>query len=328
MTMSPTHAAFNHVVAFEVAKHTLVIHSLPGDGQCTIANKPKAVRKLLMREMRRNREADLGPLLVICEATGGYENHVLEICVELGLAVHKAHGSRVRYFAKYMGLLAKTDPIDARVLALYGLRTQNLRLYVPPSPEQVALKDLKTRRDQLQRMLIAETNRLEHAHHPSVMRSLKTHVAGLRKALAALEAEIAAHVRTNDALARKARLMRSLKGVGPATAATLLAYMPELGTFRKGEVACLAGLAPINNDSGTSRVPRHIEAGRSTVRAALYMAALVAVRHNPIMRRFAASLRQNGKPFKVVITAVMRKIIVTLNAILRTDQPWAHANHA
>lgn len=326
--MSPTHSAFNHVVAFEVAKETLVIHVLPGEGQYSIANRPKAIRKLLMWEMRRNAAADLGSLLIVCEATGGYESHVLAICVELGLAVHKAHGSRVRYFAKYLGLLAKTDPIDARVLALYGLKTQGLRLYVPPTPELVALRDLKTRRDQVQHMLIAETNRLEHVRHASVMRGLKAHVASLRKTLAALEAEIAAHVEANDALARKARLMRSVKGVGPMTAATLLAYMPELGTFRKGEVARLAGLAPINNDSGKSHAPRHLAAGRSTIRTTLYMAALVALRHNPVMRRFAAALRQNGKPFKVVITAVMRKLIVILNAILRSGQPWAHATQA
>ena len=326
--MSPTHVAFNHIVAFEVAKETLVIHVLPGDGQHTIANKPKAIRKLLLRELRRNALADLGSLLVVCEATGGYESHVLEICVELGLAAHKAHGARVRHFAKYLGLLAKTDPIDARVLALYGLKTQGLRLYVPLTPEVAALKDLKTRRDQVQQMLIAETNRLEHARHASVTRSLKAHIASLRKALATLEADIAAHLKANDELARKACLMRSLKGVGPMTAATLLAYMPELGTFRKGEVTCLAGLAPIANDSGKSHAPRHIAAGRSTIRTALYMAALVALRHNAVMRRFAASLRQNGKPFKVVITAVMRKLIVTLNAILRSGEPWSHAKHA
>ena len=203
--MSPTHVAFNHIVAFEVAKETLVIHVLPGDGQHIIANKPKAIRKLLMRELRRNALADLGSLLVVCEATGGYESHVLEICVELGLAAHKAHGARVRHFAKYLGLLAKTDPIDARVLALYGLKTQGLRLYVPLTPEVVALKDLKTRRDQVQQMLIAETNRLEHAHHASVTRSLKAHIASLRKALATLEADIAAHLKANDELARKAR---------------------------------------------------------------------------------------------------------------------------
>lgn len=325
MTMSPTHGAFKHVVAFEVAKQTLLVHTLPGDGQHTLANQPKAIRRLLLREVRRNAQGALGPLLVVCEATGGYEKHVLEMCVALGLAVHKAHGSRVRHFARYLGRNAKTDPIDARMLALYGLNTSDLRLYQPDTPEIVALRELKTRRDQVQQMLIAESNRLEHVRHAGVVRGLKAHIASLRKTLAALEAEIAAHIKASDELARKVRLMRSLKGVGPGTAATLLAHMSQLGTLRKGEAACLAGLAPIANDSGKSHAPRHIEAGRARVRTALYMAALVALRHNPVISSFAASLRSNGKPFKVVITAVMRKLIVTLNAILRSGQPWHHA---
>ena len=246
---------------------------------------------------------------------------------ELGVAVHKAHGSRVRYFARYLGLLAKTDPIDARVLALYGLKTTDLRLYVPPAPEALALRDLRTRRDQLQQMLFAE-NRLEHARHLSVSRSLKAHIASLRKALAALEAEIAACLKASETLARKARLMKTLKGVGPATVAAILAYMPEIGAFTKAGAACMAGLAPINDDSGKLKGPRHIEAGRAAVRKALYMAALVAIQHNPVMRLFADKLKRNGKPAKVVITAVMRKLIVTLNAILRSGEPWSHAKTA
>ena len=328
MTMSPTHRAFNHVVAFEVAKDTLTVHILPGEEQHVLANKPKTVRKLLLRQMRSNAEAESGRLLVVCEATGGYERHVLEICVELGLAAHKAHGTRVRHFARYRGVIAKTDPIDARVLALYGLNTEDLRLYEPATPEIVILRELKTRRDQVQQILIAETNRLEHARHAGVTRGLKAHIASLRKALASLEAEIAAHVKANTELAHKVHLMQSLKGVGPGTATTVLACMPQLGTLTKGESAALAGVAPIAKDSGQSRGPRHIEAGRATPRAALYMAALVAMRHNPVMRSFAVSLRQNGKPFKVVITAVMRKLIVTLNAILRSGQPWRHAQQA
>ena len=328
MTMNPALSAFNHVVAFEVAKDSLVIHVLPADKQSVAANKPKAIRKALLAEMRRNAEASPGPLLVVCEATGGYERHVLAICVELGIAVHKAHGARVRHFARYLGLLAKTDPIDARVLALYGLKTPDLRLHVPPAPEVLALRDLKTRRDQLQQMLFAETNRLEHARHTSVSRSLKAHITSLRKALAMLEAEIAAHVKASETLARKARLMQTLKGVGPATVAAILAYMPELGAFTKGEAACIAGLAPINNDSGAFQGPRHIEAGRTAVRKTLYMTALVAIRYNPVMRLFAEKLRRNGKPSKVVIAAVMRKLIVTLNAILRSGEPWSHAKTA
>lgn len=328
MTMSPTHGAFNHVVAFDVSKDTLAVHVLPDDGQHALANKPKAIRKLLLREMHRNAKAELGPLLVVCEATGGYERHVLEICVELGLPVHKAHGARVRHFAKYLGLIAKTDPIDARVLALYGLKTPGLRLYQADGVEIELLKELRTRRQQVQQMLIAESNRLEHVRHAGVIRGLKAHIAGLRKSLAAIEAEIAAHIKAHGVLADKVRLMRSLKSIGPATATTLLACMPQLGTLTKGQAACLAGVAPIANDSGTLHAPRHIEAGRAAVRAALYMAAVVAMRHNPVMRSFADALRRNGKPFKVVATAVMRKIIVTLNAILRSGQPWRHAEQA
>ena len=327
MTMNPALSAFNHVVAFEVAKDSLVIHVLPADKQSVAANKPKAIRKVLLAEIQRGAEDGLGAMLVVCEATGGYERHVLAICLELGVAVHKAHGSRVRYFARYLGLLAKTDPIDARVLALYGLKTTDLRLYVPPAPEALALRDLRTRRDQLQQMLFAE-NRLEHARHLSVSRSLKAHIASLRKALAALEAEIAACLKASETLARKARLMKTLKGVGPATVAAILAYMPEIGAFTKAGAACMAGLAPINDDSGKLKGPRHIEAGRAAVRKALYMAALVAIQHNPVMRLFADKLKRNGKPAKVVITAVMRKLIVTLNAILRSGEPWSHAKIA
>ena len=328
MTMNPASSAFNHVVSFEVAKDSLVIHVLPAEKQSIAANKPAAIRKALLAEMRRNAEDGLGALLVVCEATGGYERHVLAICLELGIAVHKAHGSRVRYFARYLGLLARTDPIDARVLALYGLKTADLRLYVPPAPEALALRDLRTRRDQLQQMLFAENSRLEHARHVSVSRSLKAHIASLRKALAALEAEIAACLKASETLSRKARLMQTLKGIGPATVAAILAYMPEIGAFTKAGAACMAGLAPMNDDSGKLKGPRHIEAGRAAVRKALYMAAVVAIRHNPVMRLFADKLKRNGKPAKVVITAVMRKLIVTLNAIVRSDEPWSHAKIA
>jgi transposase len=326
--MNPALPAFNHVIAFEVAKDSLVIHVLPTEEQSVAANKPKAIRKALIAEMRRNAKASLGPLLVVCEATGGYERHVLEVCEDLGIAAHKAHGSRVRYFARYLGLLAKTDPIDARVLALYGLKTPDLRLYVPLEPEVLALRDLKTRRDQVQQMLFTETNRLEHARHASVSRSIKAHIESLRKALAALEAEISAHVQANEALAHKASLMQTLKGVGPATVAAILAYLPELGGLTRSEVACLVGLAPMNDDSGQFNGPRHIEAGRAVVRKTLYMTALVAIRHNPIMRLFADKLRRNGKPSKLVIVAVMRKLIVTLNAILRSGKPWSQAQTA
>ena len=328
MTMSPAQKTFNHVVAFDVGKESLAVHILPGDERATIANKPKAIRKLLIKQMHRNAGLNAGPLLVVCEATGGYERQLLEICVELKLAAHKAHGSRVRHYANYRGLIAKNDPLDARVLALYGKQTEDLRLYAPHTPEQEALIELRARRDQIQTMLHAEGNRLEHVRYESVIRNLKSHIAALRKTLAAIEAEIAAYIQASAGLARKAELMRTLKSIGPGTATVLLAYMPELGTFGRPTAAALAGLAPIDNDSGKKHLPRHIEAGRAAVRKALYMAALTAIRHNPVMKAFAAKLRQRGKPAKVVIAAVMRKLIVTLNAIVRSGEPWRHAQTA
>ena len=327
-TMIPISSPFNHVVAFEVSKETLVVHALPADKQGMIANKLATVRRRLSAEIRENSQKGLAPLLVVCEATGGYERHVLRAASELGLACHRAHGSRVRSFANYLGLAAKTDRIDARLLALYGLRTEGLRLYAPPAPEQLALRALKARRDEIQQMLIAETNRLEHANHTSVATSLKTHIRALKAALAKLEAEIAALLRATSWLARKARLMQSVVGVGPITAATLLAYLPELGGLTRGQAARLAGLAPIAKDSGKTSAPRHIEPGRVAVRRTLYMAAGIAMRFNPVLRTFAARLKARGKPFKVIVTAVMRKLVVILNAILRDDEPCRHAKTA
>lgn len=326
MTMIATQGEFNHVVAFEVSKADLVVHRLPADTQCVIANTSKAAIRFLASELKALRKQPGAHLLVVCEATGGYERHVLEACVSLGISCHRAHGSRVRFFARYLGVSAKTDGIDARLLAVYGLRSELLRLYAPPSPEEQALKDLKTRRDEIQAMMIAEGNRLEHARHASVVRSLRQHLAALKKAFDGLEREIAQLLRSCEMLGRKATLMQSVIGVGPVTAATMLAYMPELGTLSKGEAARLAGLAPINRDSGKLSAPRHIEAGRGAVRRCLYMAALVAMQANPVIKTFAAQLKSRGKPFKVVATAVMRKLVVTLNAILRSGQPWRARN--
>jgi transposase len=253
---------------------------------------------------------------------------VLDAAIEFGLCVHRAHGTRVRFFARYLGLLAKTDPIDARVLAQYGRQTEDLRLYVPPPPECAALRALQARRTELQDMIIAETNRLEHARHKSVLKSLRAHIAALKAAFAAIEVEIAELVANTDGLRAKVRLMRTVKGVGAVTATTLLAYLPDIGQLTKGQVARRTGLAPINDDSGKKRGPRHVEAGRSEIRRCLYMAAVAAANFNPVLREFARRLRARGYPFKYVITAVMRKLVVILNAVLRDGEPWKGAKIA
>jgi transposase len=327
MTMLPPQNGFKHIVAIEVAKDELVIHILPGDRRMRIANTAKAIQRLLRAEVALNEKHRIGPLLVICEATGGYERHVLEATVAFGLACHRAHGTRVRHFAKSLGK-AKSDPIDAHVLTRYGANGQDLHLYAPPSPEVAQLKELKARRDQLQGALMAENNRLGRAVHAIVRRSLQHSIAALGKALAVMEDEIALLMKANDTLAEKARLLRSLKGIGPITAITLIAGLPELGSLSKGQVARLTGLAPINQDSGKKRGGRHIEAGRAGIRRCLYMAAVVAMRRNLLIKDFAARLKARGKPPLVVIAAVMRKMIVILNAVLKTGKPWNGAQTA
>jgi transposase len=327
MTMPPRQNGFKHIVAIEVSKDELVIHVLPGDRRMRRANTAKAIQGLLRAEIKRNIRQRIGPLLVVCEATGGYERHVLEAGTVFGLDCHRAHGTRVRHFAKYLGM-AKTDPIDARVLALYATNGQDLHLYAPPGAEVAELKALKARRDQLQEMLIAEENRLGRARLASVRQSLQRSIAALSKAMAAMEAEIARLIKVHAALAEKAKLMRSLKGIGPITTATLIAGLPELGSLPKGQAARLAGLAPINQDSGKKRGGRHIEAGRASIRRCLYMAAVSAMRCNPLLKDFAARLKARGKPPLVVITAVMRKMIIILNGILKTGKPWNGAQIA
>jgi transposase len=305
-----------HVVAFEVSKHQLVVHTLPAEAQQTIANTAAAVRRVLAAEVHHNGRAALGSMLVVCEATGGYESHVLEAAVELGIEAHKAHGSKVRYFARYKGLKAKSDPIDARLIALYGAQTENLRRYVPPSAAVKALRAL---------VLRAETNRLEHTSDGHVLKSLKASIRSMSKLLEAIQAEIDALMEREQDLARKAQLMRTVPGVGPVVAVTLIAHMHELGSLARGQSAALAGLAPYDNDSGQKRGHRSIDAGRSAVRRCLYMAALVAMRTCPHLRDFAARIRARGKPFKVAATAVMRKLIVIINAVLASGRPCNYA---
>lgn len=325
-TMNPASAGFNHIVAFDVAKATLEVCVLPGREHLSIANTPGQVRRLLKREMKRNRSGDLGPMLVVCEATGGYERHVLEVAAERAIACHRAHGSAVRGYAQYRRKWAKTDAIDGDLLADYGRQTKDLLLYHPPRSEQETLRCLQGRRKDLQDMLHAENRRLEHAdaERPSVKRVIKT----LDKELQRIEGEIAHLIETDDIFRRSAELMQTVKGIGPVTAAVMLAYLPELGQLKRATVTALAGLAPFNRDTGKMSAPRHIHGGRRPIRNCLYMAAKSAIRHSPHFKEYANRLKAKGKSYKVVITAVMRKLVITLNAIVRDQEPWKHAKTA
>lgn len=260
------------------------------------------------------------PERIVLEATGGLERPLALALAAAELPVCVVNPRQVRQFARSTGRLAKTDAIDARILARFGEAVRPpLRLL--PDAETYELQALVLRRLQLIEMLKAEKNRLRLAAisvRPSLERSIET-IGGW---LIEVEAQLVAALQQTPAWREKERLLRSVPGAGPVLAATLLALLPELGHLDRWQVAALAGVAPLNQDSGQFRGRRRVWGGRSQVRPALYMAALVASRHNPVIRAFYLRLLEAGKPRKVALTACMRKLLTLLNALARDESTW------
>lgn len=260
-------------------------------------------------------------VLVVLEATGGYEESAALALAAAGLPVSVLNPRQARDFARAMGRLAKTDRIDARVLAEFAavLHAQGHQPRALPSAEQRELAALVVRRRQLVAMLVAERQRLNVAH-TRAKPSIESVIELLRRQLADIDDDLQRQL--HDRHADLSALLQSVKGVGPTTASTLIAELPELGTLTRKQIASLAGLAPLNRDSGTLRGQRHIFGGRATVRRVLYLAALVATRFNPAIKACYQRLVAAGKPRKVALVACMRKLLITLNAIARTKTPW------
>jgi len=318
---------YNHIIAFDVGKSELFVQTNSASKAGKLANKPAPVKTFLQREVKLNRQNGGGAMLVVVEATGGYERTILEAATSLGIACHRAHGSAVRAYARYRGRHAKTDPLDAALILEYAIQTRGLHIYQPPSQEQQLLRELKAMRDDLMKTLRAEKNRLEHARAKPVIKARKTVIRAIERQLHHIEAEIGELMRDNEDFAKADKLMQSVTGVGPWTTISVLAHMPELGQLKSGAAAALAGLAPFNNDSSKHQGKRRIFGGRASLRACLYNAAKSAMRHNHVLKPFADRLTQRGLPYKAVATAVMRKLIIILNAILRDNEPWKHAKN-
>ncbi len=262
----------------------------------------------------------LAPALVVLEASGGYEAAVASVLYEANLPVVVVNPRRVRAFAHAQGRQAKTDPMDATVLADFG---RALNPPVRPLPAQQAgqLTELTRRRRQLIQMITAEQHRLDQASKP-LAKTIGRHITWLQKQLKTLDADLADLIRTSPLWCDQAALLGSVPGVGPTTTAILVAELPELGRLSAKQIAALVGVAPFNRDSGQTQGKRAIYGGRATVRTALYMATLAATRYNPTIQSFYTRLLAAGKPKKVALTACMRKLIIILNAILRDQQPW------
>lgn len=298
--------------AIEVGKHTLEI-ALGSDGVLfSEPNQSRAITRLVKRLAKLSCER------VLIEG-GSYQNVLVGALRAADLPVVIINPRRVREFAKSIGQLAKTDQIDARLLARYGERIQPPIRELPAKQHQ-ALRGLWVRREQLIEMLVMEQHRLEHAPN-ALHRSLRTHIDYLRKQIKHADNDLDREVR-NSVLWDKYELLSSVPGVGRVLSVALLSDLPELGRLNRREIAALAGVAPFNCDSGTLRGQRKIQGGRTRLRRSLYMATVSAVRCNPALRPFYQRLRAGGKPAKVALVAAMHKLLLMLNVMVRTKTMW------
>ena len=303
-------------VGIDVAKDSFAVASVPAGLKLSLPNDPTGRRRLLDRLQAR-------PVaLIVLEATGGYERDLVAELLHAGLPVVVANPRQVRDFARGMGYLAKTDPIDADVLAQFGHVVQP-QPRPQPTGQTEALDELVRRRQQVVDLRTREANRLPQARHASVRKSLQRVLRTLDQQILDLDKLIRQHIDSDDGLRRKDEILQSVKGVGPGTSAMLLGRLPELGRLNRQEIAALVGVAPWACSSGQWKGKFKIWGGRKEVRNMLHMAALTAIHFNPVLQTFYHRLTSAGKRFKVAITACMRKLLVILNTLVRNDCLWA-----
>ena len=307
----------NVCVGIDVSKDQLDLATDPGDGAHAFANNPDGHRQLLEHLQTLQVQA------IVLEATGGYERAVVAAMLAAELPVIVVNPRQVRDFARATGKLAKTDRIDAAVLARFARTIDPERRPLPDENTRL-LQEKIARRGQLVQMRTAEQNRLKQALGHDVKRSIQTLIDTLEQQLQSLDDDLDRMIRDSPAWREKEDLLKSVPGIGDQTARQLIINLPELGRCTRQQIAALVGVAPFNRDSGAQRGRRAIAGGRADVRATLYMAALVATRHNPIIQRHYRKLLAAGKRKKVALVACLRKLLTILNAIVREAQPWKH----
>lgn len=301
-------------VGIDVAKAELVVALGASSEPFAVPNDDRGIRSAV------EQIGEAAPALIVLEATGGYEIAVVAALAAAGLPVVVANPRQVRDFAKATGKLAKTDRVDAQILALFAERVRPLQRPLPDEAMRM-LDALLTRRRQLVEMLVAERNRLGQALAP-VKKDIQKHIRWLERRLSDVDSDLDKAVQESPVWRAREDLLRSVPGVGPVISRTILADLPELGSLNRKQIAALVGVAPLAKDSGTLRGKRMVWGGRAPVRAALYMGTLTASRYNPVIRDFYKRLVAVGKPKKVALTACMRKLLVILNAMARTNTRW------
>lgn len=298
-------------VGIDVAKKHLDIHLLPEARSWRIDYTPAKLAGLLGQLEK------LAPTLIVMEASGGYERACADCLAGGGLAVAVVNPRLVRRFAGSLGKLAKTDRIDAAIMARYAALARPELRYTP-DPTHATLMALTSRRRQLVGMIVMEKQRSDPGHaHPAVLAGIERHLRLLEEEQAIVEAEIDTIIASHPLWARITAALQEVTGVGPQTATALITHLPEIGTLDRRQAAALAGLAPINRDSGTQRGRRFVQGGRQPLKTALYLAALSAARFHPTLKPFYQSLRKAGKAPKSALIAVTRKLLVILNAIAK-----------
>ena len=309
-----THNSNVSFVGIDISKSKFDVMILPEGTRLTCPYDSEGIEQLLAQLPKHD-------CIVVLEATGGFERRLAAELVEAGHQTAIVNPRQVRDFARGIGVLAKNDRIDARVLATYAQHVK-LRLVEKRSEKQQELTALVVRRRQLVTLQNAESNRLEQTTVKLATQSIRQVLDLLRKELKKLDAKIARLIEADDDWRNKAELLQSVPGVGPGTSASLVAELPELGKLNRQQIASLVGLAPFSRDSGQFCGQRSIWGGRGSVRSALYMAAFNAKRCNPIIRAFAKRLQNAGKRSKVILTACMRKLLVILNTMVRNQANW------
>lgn len=302
-------------IGIDVAKKYFDLHSLKTGQDQRMENSTNGIRQCvaLCKEIR--------PQLIVMEATGGYELTLAATLQAEGFAVAIVNPRRIRDFARAAGQIAKTDKLDARIIAQFAATLE------PMPTEQISentqkLKALVARRSQLVGLHTAESNRLEHAHSGDVQRSIAAVLKVIAAQLKAIDRQINEHIRKTPQLKQRAETIDSVPGIGPITAQMLVTELPELGRLNRRQIAALVGVAPIARDSGTFRGKRMTGGGRKEIRSRLFMPTLVAVRHNPILKAYYIRLLSRGKCKMVALVAVMRKLICILNAMTKNNQKW------
>lgn len=303
-------------VGVDVSKSTLDVAIRPSDKGWQVSNTESGISGLVdsMRELH--------PSLIILEATGSLEIPLVGALIEASLPVVAINPRQARDFAKATGKMAKTDTIDARILAHFAEAIRPTPRPLPDAQAQ-ALSALLTRRRQVVEMLVAEKNRFRTATKP-VRERIRAHIEWLEQELANIERGLGDGIQQSPVWREQEKLLRSVPGIGPVLSATFLVRLPELGTLNRRQIAALVGVAPLNRDSGTLRGKRTVWGGRATIRTALYMATLVATKWNPVIRAFYWRLCAAGKAKKVALTACMRKLLTILNTMLKHHTPWRY----